>query len=259
MRNHFIFAYSGNKRNECDILIDDIILKYDNKDINIIEPFCGSSSLSFKIWLLDKNKNNYYLNDNDIKLMQIYELFKNETIEKINEELKTINDKIRNKEEWNNYYKNGEETIYKELFFRKYSMFGRMGFYQLNRPNNLYKLTKEQIQFIEFIKSPNVHLSSNDWFDIFDKYKNDKNSCFIFDPPYINSNNDFYTNRTLNVYEYFYNNKIEQFESIIYLILEDIWIIKLLFQNNKVFETYGKKYELSKRKTTHIIISNKYI
>ncbi len=258
MRNHFFFAYTGNKRNECDILVDEA--KKFNNGFNIIEPFCGSSAISFKIYLMNKNNNfNYYLNDNDKKLIQIYELFKNETIEKINEELQTINNKISNKEEWNNYYKNGEENIYKELFFRKYSMFGRMGFYPLNRPNNLFKLTKEQIEFIEFIKLPNVHLSSNDWFDIFDIYKNDENSLFIFDPPYVNSNNDFYTNRTLNVYEYFFNNKIEDFKSTIYLILEDIWIIKLLFQNNKVIETYGKKYELSKRKTNHIIIYNKYI
>ena len=255
MRNHFFFAYTGNKRNECDILINNII--NNDNELNIIEPFCGSSAISFKIWLMNKNNNfNYYLNDNDNKLIEIYELFKKETIEKINEELQTINNKIRNKEEWNDYYKNGEQNIYKELFFRKYSMFGRMGFYPLNRKINNIKLTKEQIEFIEFIKLPNVHISNNDWFNIFDIYKNDSKSCFIFDPPYINTFNDFYTNRTLNVYEYFNNNKIEDFKSKIYLVLEDIWIIKLLFQNNKVFETYNKRYEISNRKTNHIIIYN---
>lgn len=255
MINHFFFAYSGNKRNECELLVDNYISN-DKNIINIIEPFCGSSAISFKIWLNDKDKYHYYLNDNDKKLIEIYKLFKTEPIEKINEELQNINNKISNKEEWNNYFKTGEENIYKELFFRKYSQFGRIGFYPLNRANNKYKLNKIQIQFIEFIKSPYVHISNNDWFNVFDEYKNDSKSCFIFDPPYINSNNDFYTNRTLNVYEYFYNNKIENFECKIYLILEDIWVIKLLFQNNKIMDTYGKKYELSKRKTNHIIIYN---
>lgn len=260
MINHFFFAYTGNKRNECDELINNYILNdNDNDNINIIEPFCGSSAISFKIWLNNKNNNkyHYYLNDNDKIIIDIYELFKSETIEKINEELQNINNKINNKEEWNNYLKHGEENIYKYLYFRKYSQFGRIGFYPLNRPINKIKLNAMQIKFIEFIKSPNVHLINNDWFNIFNNYKNDKNSIFIFDPPYIDSCNDFYINKSLNVYEYFFNNKIESFDAKIYLILEDIWIIKLLFQNNKILESYKKKYELSKRNTNHIIIYNK--
>ena len=54
MANHFIYSYNGNKRNEFKYLnnvIDDI----DNYD-TIIEPFCGSSAISFNIWLKYPNK-----------------------------------------------------------------------------------------------------------------------------------------------------------------------------------------------------------
>ncbi len=76
--NHFIFPYAGNKRNEFKYLnnvIDDI----DNYD-TIIEPFCGSSAISFNMWLKYPNKN-FILNDNDKELINLYHLIKNENIE----------------------------------------------------------------------------------------------------------------------------------------------------------------------------------
>ena len=254
MRNHFFFSYPGNKRNEFNEIIKSI--NFDNIN-NIIEPFCGSSSISFNIWLKYGNKYNYYLNDNDKELISIYQLFKHETIETISNELLNIDNKITNKDEWNNYFKsNNTNNIYKELYFRKYSTFGRKGFYPLNRKIKKYIPSPIQQLFLNFIKSPNVYISNDDWFDIFDKYKDDEKSLLILDPPYINTNNDFYVNKTLNVYEYFYKNKIELFKSQILLILEDIWVIRLLFSNNNIVNSYGKTYELSKKKTSHIVICN---
>jgi len=76
------------------------------------------------------------------------------------------------------------------------------------------------------------------------------------DPPYISTCNDFYYDHSMNIYEYLYNNKITNEKAKIYLILENIWIIKLLFQHNFILFEYDKKYESSKKQTTHIIISN---
>ena len=62
MTNHFIFTYLGNKRNEfkhINNVMDDI----DNYD-TIIEPFCGTSAISFNIWLKHPNKK-FILNDNN--------------------------------------------------------------------------------------------------------------------------------------------------------------------------------------------------
>lgn len=252
MKNHFFFAYTGNKRGEVGQILDTINV---NNITNIIEPFAGSSAVSFAIWLNHGNNYNYYLNDNDNELISIYELFKNETIEHITEELDNINNKINNKDEWNDYFKNTPNNTYKELYFRKYSQFGRKGFYALNRTINKLKLSNIQLSFIDFIKSPNVHITNNDWFNVFNKFKDDDKSLFILDPPYLDSNNDFYLNKTINVYEYFYKNNFKGFKSHIYLILEDIWIIRMLFENN-IIKSYGKKYELSKKNTNHIIIYN---
>lgn len=251
-KNHFFYSYCGNKRNEANDIIDNIDF---NGIENIIETFCGSSAISFHIWLKYGDKFNYYLNDNSKSLMMIYDLFKNESLEKINEELMNIDKQITNKEEWNKHFKTAPETPYKELFYLKFSSFGRKGFYPLNRKaKKQFEPSLNQELFIKFIKCPYVFITCGDWFEVFDKHSNNPKSLIIFDPPYINSCNDFYLEKSLNIYEYFYDNKIESFKSPIYLILEDIWIIRMLFSNNKILKTYDKKYEISKKKTSHIII-----
>ena len=255
MKNHFIFPYTGNKRNEAKGFLENINLE--NKK-NIIEPFCGSSALSFSIWLEHGDKFNYYLNDNDKKLIEVYNILKNENIEDIEKEITERISTINNKQEWNETFKS-DYDIYYFILFKKYSRMNRLGFYPNDfntRKKNDFKITKETKEFIEFLKNPYVHITNNGWFDLFDEYKNDEQALFIFDPPYVNTCNDFYSDRNLNIYEYFHNHKIESFESHIYLILEDIWMIRLLFNNNKILLQYEKKYETSKRKTQHIIIYN---
>ena len=254
MKNHFLYSYLGNKRNETKQFLDNIKLD----DIkNIIEPFCGSSAISFSIWLNNKDKNfNYYLNDSDKKLIEVYDLMKNETIEEIEKKINEFGDNIHNKEEWKNEIKNNDNTIYSYIFFKKFSALGRYGFYPLEKKKFNFKISKETKEFIEFIKQPNVYITHGDWFEVFDKFKNDKTSLFMIDPPYIMACNDFYTDKKLNMYQYFYDNKIENFKSHIYLILEDNWIIRCLFANNKILLQYAKKYEISKKQTNHIIIYN---
>lgn len=60
-----------------------------------------------------------------------------------------------------------------------------------------YKFSKLQLQFFEFIKSPNVFISNDDWIIPFNKFKNDKNSLILFDPPYLSLCNDFTKIRVL--------------------------------------------------------------
>ena len=73
--SHFLISYAGNKRNEYKCFKDFI----DYTDINnIIEPFCGSSAISFNIWLEHKDKFNFYFNDNSNDIYQLYQLIKND-------------------------------------------------------------------------------------------------------------------------------------------------------------------------------------
>jgi hypothetical protein len=58
-----------------------------------------------------------------------------------------------------------------------------------------------------------------------------------------------------NIYTFYLNDKIKnKFESQIYFILEDNWIIQLLFKSKSAF-TYDKKYQMTKRNTKHMFIT----
>ena len=91
---------------------------------------------------------------------------------------------------------------------------------------------------------------------VYEQFKNNNQCMILMDPPYLSTSNDFYYDHNMNIYEYLYNINITKENAKIYLILENIWIIKLLFQTNNILFEYDKHYVLSKKKTTHILISN---
>lgn len=107
----------GNKRGEYkylkDYLGDDI-----NKYNTIIEPFCGSSAISFNLWKDGYKDKLYILNDNDNDLIQIYNLIKTENPDDILIELNKILDRIPNKEIYIYEYKRKDLNIYEKLFFK---------------------------------------------------------------------------------------------------------------------------------------------
>ena len=253
MKNHFIYCYSGNKRNETQNFLNNI--KLDNIK-NIIEPFCGSSAISFAIWLEHKDAFIYSLNDSDKKLIEVYNIMKNEPIEEIEKNVNEFSKNIKNKDDWLYELKNNDKTIYSYIFFKKFSKMSQYGFFPLGKNLNTFTISKETKQFIEFIKQPYVHIAQGDWFEVFDKFKNEETALFMIDPPYVMSCNDHYVEKNLNVYEYFSNNKIEIFKSKIYLILEDHWILRLIFKNNKILLKYAKQYQINHKQTHHLIIYN---
>jgi site-specific DNA-adenine methylase len=254
--------YPGNKRSEYKYFKHIINTDYDI----IIEPFCGSSAISFNLWKENGGKDKiYYLNDNDRILISFYNLIKSEEPEKILNELNKILTRIPDKETFRIEYKKKNKTIYEELFFKKYYCMSE-GIYPSDRCKNNFKFNKEQLLFFQFIKSQNVIISNKEWIDIFEEYKNNEKALFMFDPPYLNSYNVSYKLNesykvNINVYKYFYENNINDYKSHIVFILEDTWIIQLLFNAN-IKTTYDKSYSCgnlrncNKRKTTHIIISN---
>ena len=107
---------------------------------------------------------------------------------------------------------------------------------------------------VNFYKNEQIEFTTTDGIEIIKKYNNSKSLIFI-DPPYLNSCNSFYNESNVNVYEYFFYNKINTFESKILLCLEKNWIIELLF-NNFIKSEYNKKYQPSKKNTMHLLISN---
>jgi hypothetical protein len=130
-----------------------------------------------------------------------------------------------------------------------------MGIVGLYRECKFKDFTKQQYRFFEFIKTANITFMNNDWYDVFKEYSNDEKTLIIIDPPYLLSYNMFYQDFNTNVYEFFSNNNIKHFKAKLVFILENNWIIKLLFQNVNTF-IYDKEYQVSKKKTNHIIITN---
>lgn len=260
-KNHFIYPYFGNKRTEAAYIIENIkdsLLKCDT----IVEPYCGSSAISYHISLLYPKKFKYILNDNDKQLINLYNLVKDEKeLDKLIIKLNDISKDI-NKEKYNLLKKDENTKLENFLYIRM--------IYQI-RPN-LFPTEKEQkrikkdfsyikdLPIIKFLKNEDVEIYNNDGIDILEKYNNNEKNLIILDPPYLMSDNlSYYSDikRKRNIYEYLFNNDIKKMNASIILILEKIWIIELLF-NNCINDEYEKKYfNQNKRKTKHIIIKNK--
>ena len=83
-----------------------------------------------------------------------------------------------------------------------------------------------------------------------------KECLILIDPPYINFCNAFYSSAKINIYEYIHDNNATLYPSKIVFILENIWIIKLLFKTWSELSIYNKTYQIGKKKTTHVIYTN---
>jgi site-specific DNA-adenine methylase len=250
--NHFPISYAGNKRKEYIHFKENIDLVGKK---HIIEPFCGTSAISFNIWREHGNAFTYHLNDNNENMINIYKALKTETIDTIEKEVNKVKDSVKSKEDYNNLVKKKDQSIYEYIYWNRYYTI-RAGLYsERSQTIKPYTFNKTQIEFAQFVKQDNVLITNDKWEVIFDKYKNQSDVLFMIDPPYILSCNVFYQDKSLNIYEYFFENNITTFKSKLIIILEKNWIIELLFGKYFIHE-YGKRYEASNKNTSHVIISN---
>ena len=96
MKNHFFFGYAGNKRQEVDNIYN--YLKTLTNITHIIEPFCGTGALSYFISINEPKKYKYILNDNNKKLIDFYNIAKDqEALENLITHIKSYIDIIRSK------------------------------------------------------------------------------------------------------------------------------------------------------------------
>lgn len=251
MKNHFIMSYAGNKREEVINIYETINFK---NITTIIEPFCGSCALSYYISTQQPKKFKYVLNDNNqhlISLLKICSIPKELQIfeEKINEVAKSLISKAI-------YLEVIKENTIIAWFIKNKIFTMRAGLFPLKYEYKYINI--KDCPIIKFLQNEDITLTNECAMVCFKKYISEENFLF-FDPPYLDSCNAFYLNTNVNIYEYFNNNNIKNFECKILLCLESNWIIQLLFKetikdNNKL--TYEKMYQMSKRKTKHIIITN---
>jgi site-specific DNA-adenine methylase len=264
-KNHFPFSYKGNKRNEIENIINNIDFK--NKK-NIVEPFTGSSAMSFGIWKKYGNQFNYYLNDIDEKVVKVHNLLRNETIQNIEDNVNRVRQDVLSQEDKKEFHKSINENnrdIYDYIYVSKYCMRGLTHLCHIDtekwknekRLLTSYKFTSSQLQFIEFIKSPNVFITNNDYKTIYEEHKNNSKSIILLDPPYVNSDKSFYHSNDTEIYTYLSNNSIKKNKASIYVIVDDNWIMRIVFKDTNVLSVYDKTYEIIHRQVKHVIFSNK--
>lgn len=247
-KNHFFMPYAGNKRNEVELIFNNMDL---TNITTIVEPYCGSCAFSVFLSHMYPGKFHYVLNDNNKWLIQLFRLLQDE--ERTNNFIKTIDNIYidMNKEKYNNL----DKSLLSTYYIHNKSYYIRPGMY--NEKRNKTIKHNFNCPFTTFIRNENVSLSSDEGIKVYEYFK-DKNDCLMFvDPPYILSSNEFYNCKQSNIYEYLYFNNIEKEQGYIILILENKWIIQLLFNHVSKKLTYDKKYEMTKKKTTHILIFNR--
>jgi len=254
MKNHFIISYAGNKRNE----IENILNVSNFENINtIIEPFCGSCAVSYSISLKYPKKFKYILNDLNDNLIELMKIMKDK--KKFDDFKKKINDiipKIKDsKEEYLKVVKN--KDIYGWFIANKYYNI-RAGLYP-SIESIFDKKIDDECPIINFLRTEDVEIRNEEGTKIIEEFKNDPHNYIFLDPPYLLSCNTFYSSQYTNVYEYIYNNNILNYNCFVVCALEDMWIIRLLFNQNinENSKTQNKTYQMTKTKTTHIYFNNK--
>lgn len=251
MKNHFYISYFGNKRDE----VENIYTHLNLEGIEtIIEPFCGSGAISFYISQQEPKKYKYVLNDNNKYLLEMFNTIKDENKLKKFEKLlsRTIDTIQDNKGKYNDIV--SQDNLLGWFIKNKYYNI-RPGLFPEGKKMK-YKPFSDYPIF-NFFNSENIVFTKKDAIEIYEKYKDDPKNLIILDPPYMQTCNDFYLDKTVNIYEYLYNHNIQDENAKIYLILENMWIIKLLFSRNNILDTYDKTYQTTKKKTSHILIYNK--
>lgn len=247
--NHFIIPYAGNKRDEVHILYNRIKDKIENIEY-IIEPFCGSCAMSYYISLQHPNKYKYILNDNNIFLVKLLKIMKDNNkyikfVKKINKKLKLINNKF-------DYITHTQPNTFEGWFIGNKWYCIRPYLYPINRKiNNV----KENYPIINFLRTENIVIKSVDGCNIYNKYKNNSKSLILLDPPYLESNNTFYKNPTLSIYKNLEDDKNKVISAKICLMLNDNDVVKDIFDNYNLIQ-YVKQYHTRKKRVLHLLLDN---
>ena len=182
--NTTLLGCCGNKKNEYNKYLKDIILNNISKDDIFVEPFCGTAIISYNLY----NTNNIKCHINDIDHFRIDFYNKCKDINYIKE----VNDTIQNIKNKDDYYKivdsknltNNKCNFNTYIYSKLISAF-RPGLYDENR--------KKKIINDNWAIFLNDNIITNDNFkNIMELYKDNEKAFIYLDPPYLNSYNASY-------------------------------------------------------------------
>lgn len=250
MRNHFIIPYAGNKRQEVERIDEYLHGKLDDID-TIIEPFCGSSAMSYYLSVKYPKRFKYILNDIDPMLIELYNLMKDKVL--VDEFVILLNETVKLIVDKESYLEVIKPKTFLSWFISRKIYTLRPGLYRIGYKPITYNF--DDIPIIKFLREEDVIIRLGNGEDLVVEYENNPNVLFFIDPPYLFSCNSLYTNKTTNVYEYFATKKLNNFKSKIVYVIEYTWIIRAIYPDN-IKLTYGKHYEMKHKNTLHAIISN---
>lgn len=258
--SYFPFSYCGNKSKELKF-IDEILNKqkinFDNIE-TIVEPFAGSFIVSYHLWKKYPNKKfKFIYNDNNAFLIELLNI--------LSDEQKT-NDFINEMNNWCNrpiykplYNEMKKEGLKGFILSNKY--FGiRIGLFDQEKDPNSYNFDYlRTLKINDFLRSGLVSITSEDGVSCYERYKTDEKAFIYLDPPYVSSENSYYASPGVKIYEYLHKNNYLNENAKILINLELMWIISLLFDINENDENiliYEKVYNITKRKTKHVLLIN---
>ena len=277
VNNQVLFSYTGHKKPKELKLFDKYIGDINRFD-KIIEPFCGH--FGFSMYHYKNFKGEFVLNDlNKI----IIDIFKDVKEGKLKEYVDILEEFRKNRTYKGKYYKNEFEER-KRIFLNNKELGKDLDlnnkkdfvlFKKFNYMSCMFKIIESPIKYeaFEYLEDilKRVTLTTEDYKECINKYKDDEKALIYLDPPYLNSYN--------KNYNYSKNKTNEQKEIIDYTQIY-IDILKLLqdktikatffFSLNKnaiteyiykdfILEEYNKIYQTTKHKETVLIISNKKI
>lgn len=211
-KNHFIFGYAGNKRREVDDIVQNTPL---NNVTTIVEPYCGTSALSCYLSILHPNRFVYHLNDNDSKLIELYEILKDPIKTKQLEDDYNECIKDMTKEKYHSIIDSGAMLGY--ILARKH-YYMRVGAYSTTRQPTKGSFINSII--VKFLQTENVKITNIDGESVMKDYISQSDTIIYLDPPYLKTSNKAYYNNCSNlfsIYKYLETDDIKNYKSKIYL------------------------------------------
>jgi len=187
MPKSFYFSYAGGKNKELHEITGngDVIPAEVDK---VVEPFCGSSALSFALFKKQSFQQfRFILNDNDEILIN----FLNDVRKMVHKNISISARKIGSlKQQRRNFKKLSKATLL-ILGSLKESIRIREGIYPSDHRNFNFD-HKDYPEIDKFYQSDRVEITCSDYKIILDKFKDDPNALLFLDPPYFLSCNKFY-------------------------------------------------------------------
>lgn len=253
----------GNKYKEYKKYLKDFILDFPiNENTIFIEPFCGSSYISFNLWK-EGIINNFHINDLDEFRIKFYKDIKNDNLEEI---INIENEVIKGGSDV--YYKyvnkNNKNDYISYILARRIHSF-RYGLYPTNKKIKEDRRINEN--WVNFFKS--VKITNKDWTEIMELYKDNENAIIYLDPPYLDSFNAYYNTYGINKNKDEENTKIDNTK--IYVDIIDFLKnskCKIIFSINSnsltdyiykdfIKKVYNNIYEMTKKKENILLITNR--